>query len=367
MQLIRKILLVLIIPLLPVFLFATAFDVGIVRVAGHPDGIKKILSDSGIYTTIVPAALDQAKQASGNNGGSVPLTNPDVQTAAKNTFTPQFVQQSTNQVIDGIYHWLDGKTAQPDFKIDLSGLKTSFAAQVGAAAEKRAASLPQCTSRAQITSFQDPFNATCLPPGLTPATAGANASSALLNGQGFLENPVITADNVKSSNSSPLFTTKLKSVPQNYRRAKATPIILSLLTLLLIAAIISLSSSRQRGLRRVGITLLAVGIFMLAFSWGLNYAINRKALPNIKLDNAVLSSDVKLLVTDISQAIDKNYWIFGGAYAAAGVLAIATPIVMNRRTGKKQSSAASTPQNEEADKAEKQTKQGQKKPPTLVQ
>lgn len=321
--------------LLPVLLFTLAIDAGIIRSAGSSAPIKKILADSKIYDSIVPSLLDQAKTTGGDQGGGVSLTNPSVKKIAENTFTPQFLQANTEKVLDSIYVWLDGKSSIPDFRIDLSSLKTTFANEAAKEAEAKAATLPACPPGLSGNSDSfEVFSATCLPKGLTPTSVATNVRSGISSGQGFLENPVITADTIKGTNSNQsVFADQLKNVPKTYQNVKKTLAILAILSLLTTAAIVFLSSSRAKGLRRVGVILLIIGIFMLVFAWGLNYGVNQKALPKLSLDNKVLQDRLKTLAADIVQSIDKTYWTVGGVYAGLGALAIGGSMFIRRRGG----------------------------------
>ena len=325
MNFVRKFALVLITPIFSLLLFATAFDMGVLRVAGHPNNVKQILSDSGIYKTAVNSVLDQAKQVTdSSSGAAVSLSNPTVRSAANATITPQYVQQQTESVIDSVYAWLNGKTAQPDFSIDVANLKGKFASQVAAAVQQQAATLPRCTDAASASAaLNDPISATCLPAGVTPAAAASEAEGDLLNGQGFLDNTAINASSLKSKDSNqPVFSSgKLKDAPKQYQRLKKTPIILSVLALLTAVAIVFLNTSRRKGLRHVGVILLVIGLFMLLFAWGLGEAIT-KEVPKIKLNDAVLQTDVQKVVTDVARQINHNYWIFGGLYSVLGILAL---------------------------------------------
>ncbi len=320
MNFVRKALLVILTPIFVTLLFATAFDTGVVRVATHPATVKKIVADSGVYNNIIPSLLKQAGSVNSQTG-SVELTNPAVQSAAKTTFSPQFLQTTTNSTIDSIYAWLDGKTTVPNFKIDLTSQKQQFAELVAQAAGTQATSLPACTTPVDMSSY-NVFTANCLPAGTTASDVSGGTLNTLLSGKGFLDNPVITADTVKASGSNQsVFTDKLKNVPPNYRRAKQTPLILALLTLLVGTAIVFLCSTRRKGLRHVAITVAAIGIFMLLFAWGLNEAVS-KEVPKVSFNNAAFDTNVRALVTDLAQAIDKNYWWFGGVYTALGIAGI---------------------------------------------
>jgi protein-S-isoprenylcysteine O-methyltransferase Ste14 len=338
MHFVRRSFLVLVGVVLPFLLFATALDFGVLRVAGSPEPVKKILADSGIYSSLVSSALDQA-QKSTSNSGEVSLTDPAIKKAAQESFSPQVVQSSTEKVINGVYDWLDGKTSEPDFSVDLTSTKTTFAEKVGQAAKTRAAGLPVCTSAPAST---DPLSATCLPPGVTPTQIGEQAKNSVLSGQGFLEHPNITAGSIKNSNSGQsVFDTSLKDAPKRYRLAKKTPFILSGLTILAVLAVIFLHSSRRQGLRRAGIIVAAAGVFMLFFAWSLNRAVAENVIPKISLDNKVLTGNVQILASEVTQKIDQNYWIFAIGYLALGILAILVTLLI-RKGGKKVPAAASS-------------------------
>lgn len=335
MEFVRKTALVIIAPLLVILLFGLAVSTGLLRVVTNPVVVKNILDTSGIYGTVVPGLLDEAKQIS-SSGGEVPLVDELVRAAALKTFSPDFVKQNTEAVLDSVYYWLDGNTPLPDFQIDLSAIKTKFAANVGDAVEARLAALPACTSSsAGALSTKDPLKAACLPAGMDPAAEAATVEQNILSGTGFIDRPVITADTLKGSgDTQSVFTNQFKDVPEAYQKIKATPIILGILTLLLMAAIVLLSSTKRKGLRRVGVMLLVVGLLMLGFSYGLNKGA-KEGLKQISLANAVLEDKSKVLITQIVQEIDKTYWIFGAVYTVLGVTAISGAVIINRKKGGK--------------------------------
>jgi hypothetical protein len=333
MHFLRKSLLVLIAPFFVVLLFATAINVGFSRIATHPAAVKHILSDSGIYKSVIPGLLSQAKQISGG-GGDVNLSNPLIKTAAQTTFNPQFVQTNTEAVLDGVYDWLDGKTPVPDFQIDLTSTKTAFANNVAQATQQQLAGLPTC-SAAQTKALAENFDAlsaTCLPQGITAASAASTLQSNILSGKGFLDNPVITANSIKSGkDSQPVFTSdKVKKVPTQYQRAKKTLMVLLIATVLLALAILFLSSSRAAGLRHIGIPLVVVGILLLVFAWGFNHVVSQTLAPKLKFNNVVLQNSMRTLMVDVEQAVDKSYWLFGGGYVVLGAVAIGGSMYLKR-------------------------------------
>jgi hypothetical protein len=351
MHIAKKIGLVILSPIFVFLLYFLALDFGIIHTAGNPGRVKQIIADSGVYSGFVPAALRQAEQKS-QDTTDVSLVDPAVKAAAANAFSPQFLQTTTENIIDGIYHWLDGKVPQPDFKVDLSSRKADFATLVADHAKQVASGLPRCTT-AQLIQLQnqtggfDVFKAQCLPPGVTPDSAAAQVRSELLNNKDFLKNPIITADSLKSpqicygaqtecgpSNPQPLFQKEpFKNLPDVYQWAKRSPFILSVLTILCGVAIVFLSRSWQLGLRHVGVVIIVVGVIMLIFAWSLKHVANDKLIPKIKIDNAVLQTDVRKLATDFVKQLDNNYWFFGSLYVVLGAGAITAGEIARRRSG----------------------------------
>jgi multisubunit Na+/H+ antiporter MnhG subunit len=329
MQFARKALLVLATAILPALLFAAAVDIGVLHIVGSPAPIKKILSKSGIYGSAVDQVLHENQKVSAN-GNEVSLTDPAIKAAAQKSFSPKVVQDTTEKIIDGTYDWLSGKSSQPTFNVDLSAAKATFASNVGAAATERASTLPVCPGRT-LPSTTDPLNITCVPRGITPAQIGAEAQNDVLHSEGFLDNPVITPDQFKNSGSSQtIFNDQLKNLPDQYKRIKATPVILIILSILAILGVIFLSATKRKGLRHAGIVLATVGIFMVVFAWGLNRVVAHNLVPNINLDNKVLQNNVRKLAADTAHGIERNYWQFGTVYTALGVLAIGGAQFINR-------------------------------------
>ena len=339
MRLVRKLLLILLAPIFVILLYIIAIDVGFIRIGTHPATIKHILANSGVYNTVVPGLLDQSKQITGG-GENVSLNNSTIRTAAVDTFTPQFVQQNTEATIAGIYDWLNGMTPLPDFQIDLTSAKTTFASNAAQLVQQQLSSLPACSASVSADNF-DPLSATCLPKGISAASAASTLQTSILGGQGFLDNPIITATSIKSGNSNQsVFADQLKSAPNRYRQVKKTPLVLGIITVLVGLAIILLSSTRRAGLRRVGWPLLAIGIVLLVFAWAVNRVTAHTLAPKISVNNAVLQSSLRTLLVDVEQAVDKSYWWFGGGYVVLGTAAIGSSMFIGRGNQKRQLAAA---------------------------
>jgi hypothetical protein len=348
MNIAKKLALGVLSPLFITLLFATAFDIGFVGTATHPPTVKRIISESGIYDSVVPSVLQQTKSIQ-TDVGTISASDPAIQKAANAAISPQYVKQNTETAIDSIYKWLDGAIAQPDFKIDLAGPKASFAQSVSGSIQQRLAALPACSriETSQVLASGDYLNAGCLPIGVSPSAASAQVMASLTDSKDFLGNTTLSAGSIKNGDSQKsVFNDQLKSAPKQYQRAKKTPLILSVLTILTGVGIVFLSSTWQKGLRHVAINLVVIGLLMLAFSYALNRVVSTKVVPKIKVDNAVLQTDIRNLATDLTQQIDKNYWYFGGLYTVLGAGGIAAAEIFRRRAAPITDQAPAKPETE---------------------
>lgn len=325
MNFVRKGAVVSLTSLFTLLLFTIAFSVGILHTVGNPKGVEKVLADSGVYNNLVPNALAQIKQYS-TDAGSIPLSNPQIQAAANAALTPAEVQKDVNRIVDSTYDWLNGKTAQPNFSLDLSGVQVTFAQKAADVVKQQAASLPVCTSVDQVNN--DVFSATCLPPGVSPDQVAEQAKSQIQSGQGLLGNTTLSADTIKNGNGQNVFN---QQIPKTYHKIKTAPLVAIVLAILTAAGIIFLSSTKTKGVRRVAYVLVAIGVLMMVLAYALNRVTDSKILPTIKINNAVSQKQIRTVVRDLEQAIDKNYWTFGVSYAVLGAGAWATTEFIKRR------------------------------------
>ncbi len=331
MTILRRFFLTLLSSFFIFLLFATAFDVGFIRTATHPATVKKLVADSGIYSSVISSSIKQLKSVD-TSLGTIDSNNPLVQKAANQAVTPQYVQQQAEGAIDNLYQWLNGDIAQPNFKIDLNAQKNDFAQRAASSVQQQLTSLPRCTSAAQIQSF-NVLNATCLPPGTTAASAASQVQSALSNSD-FLSQANISTANItnKDTGKSVFDQPKVQNIPKKYQLAKKTPFVLAILTILCGVGIVFLSKTWQIGLRHVGINMVVIGVVMLALAFFLPKAISTQVAPKLHIDTGDIKLDLSKVVNDVAQQVDKNYWFFGGLYTIVGAGSITAAEIFRRRS-----------------------------------
>ena len=305
-------------------LLALAFVVAGNMVFGKPDTLKTTLKDSGIYSGFTDSLIQQAKTDSATKpvGQDLPVQDPLVQEAIKKAITPEFAQSTAEQVVDGTYNWLEGKTSKPDFNVDLSGLKQNLANNVADAGVQRAQSLPVCTTqqlRQLDPNATDPFSLPCLPPGINlQAERQKLVNQTLTNGE-FISDTSISADDLKDKGQTTSPFEKASYVPALFQWSQILPWILGSLVLVTGAGVILLDSERRRGIKSLSITLLITGGILAVsalIGWYFMRALdlNRDGLAN----TAQVQQSAVYIIRTLSGLFNKTLCIFAGIYIVLG-------------------------------------------------
>jgi hypothetical protein len=307
----------------------------------HPTKIETWLNQSNFYGHFVSNAIDQAKKSAGSteNQGSVTLSDTAVQQAAQSAFSNQLLQQSVKTFLDSNYAWLEGKTAQPSFAIDLTQAKQSFANQVGQYVQAHIAGLPVCTPQQLVelgnVSNVDPLNITCRPAQLSAQAEAALVTQRVQNSGNFLSNPVITANNINpngGSSSQPYYQ-KYTQLPKLYQLAVKLPWIYAAVALLSTLAIFFLAARRRLGLRRIGIVLIEAGVVLVLLKFLADAALTQ--LEKRAFSNANIGQLQQSLTSFLHQAegqwVKIELWFGIGYLLLAAIILIVIISTRNRR------------------------------------
>lgn len=300
----------------------------------HPDKIKTWLNQSRVYDHFVAEAIAQAQKSAGNkpDNGPVSLSDSAVQQAAESAFSQQLLHQSVNTVLDSNYAWLQGKTATPNFTVDLRSAKHSFAEQVGAYVRTHLAGLPVCTP-AQLSQIDvpniDPLTVVCRPDALSPEAEGNQVTQSIENGD-FLSNPLITSSSINpnAAAASKPYYTKLSFAPELYRSGVKLPWALGLVAMVLALSIIVVAPFRRKGWHRVGSMLAGAGVLLIIGKFIADFALRKvesKAFNNA--DVGQLQQSLAAFARHVESAIVKIDLYFGLLYV---VLAAAVFISLYR-------------------------------------
>lgn len=239
----------------------------VITLTVRPGDIKSWVAGSGLYNSAVDNVLKDAEKKVSEEGGQADLgglsiTDPAVQQAAKEALTPSFLQSSTEQVVDGSFEWLDGKSNKPNFAINVAPVKQRFADSLAAYAKQRYQNLPDCAPRT-LPKSTDPLTIDCKPPVSFDINAQVEQfRNKILQSNDVLAKPVISPDSLTTDGktSQQPFAERYRAVPQSYQAARVLPWALIIPAFALAAATIFLSIPKKKGLQRVGWTILGMGI-----------------------------------------------------------------------------------------------------------
>lgn len=282
-----------------------------------PDNIKKAAEESGLYDSAVTDILENAKQEARGSDTQLPLDDPELEQAAKDAFPSELLSRNSESIIDGIYGWLQGKTDEPEFSVDLNDAKQTFASGIGDYAQRRYESLPACTLQ-QLRGLSpniEPFEVTCQAPGLSGAMVREKVLAEIQNNQGYLDDTNFTADDLPKDKQGRTATQNLAAAPAVYSLLRVLPWILGLESILLALVVLFWSDTKRRGLRTIGLTILGAGLFLLIGSWLLNWIFQRMNNPSGEALETSLISMIRSLVSAYNSALTK----FSAAYIVGGL------------------------------------------------
>lgn len=322
-MLLRRFILAILYSIFSTALLFFAIFLGIQQVLGSPTKLESALANSGIYTSAVTDTLSSnAQQTLGNT--NIPLTNTDVQSAVKGAFPSSLLQNSTEQFLNGIYAWLQGKSSTPTFSIDLSGAKGNLADNLANYVQNRLDSLPTCTLATMPSNLSsvDVYTATCVPPGFNKATAVEQVRQDVQQSD-FLKDPVLTADSIKSSNGQTL-TQRLKSVQTLYHDLVLLLYALPGVIILTALGIIFVSRSRRLGIRHTAVTTLSTGIMTAIIAFFAVFVLDKITTALTHGSSASQPLQVKVLHIFDSLGSDLRVWWVGVgiAYTVAGLVTL---------------------------------------------
>lgn len=249
--------------LLKILLVVLPVSIALSLAVGSPAALKDAISSSGIYESFVGAVLDKSVREATDENTRKLLSDPGVQNAVKQSFTPEVLRGTTEPVADGVFNWLEGRTPEPVFSIDLSQPRQKLTDNLAAYATKRAETLPPCTltQLRNLPENPDILSIPCLPPGVNAAQAAEEFAGRVLTSAELIKNPVVTNQTLLGTQSQAF---RDSPAPAVYQAFKRSPWLLGVLTILAGLGLVLLHHDRRRGLRAVAVSLAGCGVFLLA-------------------------------------------------------------------------------------------------------
>jgi hypothetical protein len=322
---------------LPVLLFSFGILLSIGQVLGTPDRLKHALNEGKVYEAAVASLVRQSgsteNQDTAGRGG-IPSSQKAVQEAVAEALPPETLEKQTGEVLDGVYAWLQGDTAKPEFRIDLIETRDKLATGLSEQARTQAAQLPPCGPEAAVTLENfDPFGARCLPQGADPSVIADKTRQEVTSSELF-KDPVLDANDIKSKDGKPL-QEQLDPLHDIYGAVRGSTRIVGIVSLVLAAVVVFLSTPLRAGMKRLGIILISVGAISTGFA--LIGSLASKAAVNAVIrtsgEDAMQSAAAKAgqsLANDM-----RTWWVgFGLMLITAGICLLIGYLVLKRQAGK---------------------------------
>ena len=298
-------------------LMQVPFAFALSSVFSNPANIDTALKEGGVYDNFVPLVLEDISKKSTDEETKKLVSDQGFKDAITSSVESEDIQAAGQSVITGLYAWLEGKTNQPEFKIDLSQPAARATDKLAAYAEERAAGLPTCTiAQLQTVDFEkDLLSIPCLPPGVSASQVGQQFADQAKQDIELLRNPVIDSKElVKEADTAQLESSQAPELYQNLHNSKwMTAVLAAILVTLLIFA----RRNRLAGLRLVGILLLVctglIGLMLLLSAGSGQVTADTKI--------AEVAGNTILSLADQLTAVIR--WFVVG-YAVAGIVALIT-------------------------------------------
>lgn len=311
--------------LLPGTLFIFGLGLSLLLVFGQPQPIKSAVTTSGLYSVLLHDVLSGQQATLGTM--QLPLNDPNIEQAIGSAFTPQVLQSVGDDLIDGFYGWIQGKTDKPTFTVNLLNTREQAAENVATYVAGRVASLPVCSTSGLYELYNSGalttgnyYSMSCRPASLATQTVHDSVQRSILGSADFANELTFDASTITDDNGQPLYK-KLSFVPATYKAVVWSTYATGVLALAALAGAIFLRPSRRAGAKRAAIVLLVCGVvsalLALVTVFGMTY-IENLVVSAAGTDTALQVKVVNIIRTLLSDV--RSWWLWiSGIEIALGV------------------------------------------------
>ncbi len=253
--------------------FLLFFGIGLVCAIflfGNSKELKRVLSDNKVYAKFVDSIIEDNRKSQANS--SIPLNDPHVVEIINQAFPPELLQDNTEKVIDSTYAWLNGKTPEPTFNVDLTPARQQLADNLSTYAFDTLRTKPVCFA---VPKELDPFTAGCQPPNTDLGKEQRDLSTSMAGPEGILPKATFTAKDLPKDSSGKLITERYSFAPTVFKWAIFVPWIVGGLLILTMTGIVLLNRTKRIGFQQVGYSLMSTGAALLITPVLLLYVIPR--------------------------------------------------------------------------------------------
>lgn len=298
----------------------------------NPANLLKWINDSGAYTSATEIVFEEVSKEirKTQDMEEMPISTDVIKELMGAILSPDFLESSTREIINGVYLWLNGETTAPQFEIDLSQKEDQIEVALQSLLYVRLEGLKECSPNAADTTNSEfnPFAAECLPKGFDIDREIQSISEQLLNQVGSIKNIEISGSDLSIDEEI------LTNAPIAFKWLKLAPVIIAAVTILLTGFIALLIPGTKSDLTVISMPLAIVGLSGLAafFNKSLLLRQLRSAEPFESFSSgSQLNTVAERLLLSVTNDIFQIMLFLSLFLIIIAVLMITTQILLNSR------------------------------------
>lgn len=227
----------------------------------QPPVVKQWLSDGKIYNNFIEQALKANEpQLQESLQGNVLINPQSITQAMQAAFTPKYLQNKTEYVIDQGYKWLNQETPVFTFEVKPGEQQAVFEQNLSAHIAQKLSVMKVCPANRQQT-LDDATSGRCMPHGITVAELSNTMARQTANGiDVFKQNFKVPGDKPAPIGQEP--SPYIQYIPHGVWWVNLLLIILWPIMLLGGLGILLLARTKRVGLRTLGWRLVLSSVFL---------------------------------------------------------------------------------------------------------
>jgi hypothetical protein len=208
-------------------LIATIVVTSVLFTVSDKNQLKVWLSESGVYVSAVDRGVDFVYERIGQDAVLAQTGMSDEATRAmvKEVLAEEWIESQVEEMIDGVYGWLEGETVRPEFELDLGERK------------------PQVVEA------------------IAQLTGNVAMAEQMLEHAGFMNDVRFTGEDLQLPDDL------LTRIPEYFSLLRWAPQVLVAVLLVLVVAIVLLATSRKSGILFVGMLTVISALPITGFAF----------------------------------------------------------------------------------------------------
>ncbi len=267
-----------------VSLFGFALILGFVLTFGSSDSLKTAVSESGLYESPLTNLMNLGEITDQENKpeqAEISIDDPIVQNAIATAFPGTKKQMIVEEIIDGSYVWLNGRSEYPAFSIDISEEKSLIIQTLADDTYSRIETLPNCTI-AQLQELNkefDPFTIPCRPP-INLEGEKQKLIDEYSTNEAILSDTTFDGEELFKEGERHDSTNNAKYIPVVFGAVMRSPYFFAGVAIVSIIGVLLLADTRTKGIHKLGKLFIETAVSLIIVGVGL-YLILSGAKANL--------------------------------------------------------------------------------------